>query len=81
MVQHKEALLLKWIVSVSSKEHSTENGALWGHINAWLASSEFKDLTQNDITNDDMFSIIQVIKIIKSNPFIGISVLLAQYFT
>ncbi|KAH1010809.1 uncharacterized protein LOC109541974 [Dendroctonus ponderosae] len=60
VVQHKEALLLKWIVSVSSKEHSIENGALWDHIITWLASGEFMDLTQNCITNDDMFSIMQV---------------------
>ncbi|XP_050298879.1 uncharacterized protein LOC126737851 [Anthonomus grandis grandis] len=56
---HKESLLLKWLLNNSPKEISHEK--LAEVLKKWISSKEFLDLTQNDISNQDIRDIIQLL--------------------
>ncbi|KAF7281180.1 hypothetical protein GWI33_005050 [Rhynchophorus ferrugineus] len=54
-IQHKEALLLKWAFkNISDSEN------IWNLIDKWLGSEQFQDLVQNNISSDDISSLIEV---------------------
>ncbi|CAG9772758.1 unnamed protein product [Ceutorhynchus assimilis] len=57
--RHKEALLLNWILDKSASIPDEELLSLG---NQWVLSKEFRELNQNDITNENISSIIELIQ-------------------
>lgn len=55
-IRRKEALILQWALSTPTQNHPQINES----VIKWVTSEEFKQITLNDITNEDIAAIIQV---------------------
>lgn len=56
-IRRKEALILQWALSTPTQNHPQINAS----IVKWVATPEFKQITLNDITNEDIATIVKVI--------------------
>nr|CAI5830015.1 unnamed protein product [Callosobruchus analis] len=63
-LQHKEATLINWLAN-----NSTENNAdVWRCFSDWVSTINFKNLTRNDIGNEEMNRILEIIAGERINP-------------